>query len=456
MAQRFSTVRLFCVDYLRRHKKKVYSDKHLVSIGRLNKVRLEKLLAPRTVNESDLLCQHCYKYLQNEIASPHNVSTSDSSFRDSDEVLAEETFTEDDFKRIYLCSPPQNDCFLRRCEKCPKMQSISLQSLHLDEDEEICYALWDAGELVKKVMDTSAFLKELESWSENSKALLQCCCALTTGSPRNALCYQILALQICDRALYGSDVELPGFGMGLLLGSRACPECEAAMTLQVRARSADGYSWRCGVWMTREVPKRKPVKVQYLGEVSVRSSSFFEGSHLTLPQLMKIIYLWCQNLPCAVIQRETDVANITQFLVFTNTTKEDLPLMKLVSLDYKNVGSLSAQVIHAIATSLLNSSQGLVGIDIRVVEDVLGNEQQVINILQPQQKSNEMEREPEMASPPVKKKIVVRTGQEAPLQQEVNKQVVELMRNPECLIQLARHMEQLRTAQFVRNQSGEQ
>ncbi|EEC18363.1 hypothetical protein IscW_ISCW014816 [Ixodes scapularis] len=127
--------------------------------------------------------------------------------------------------------------------------------------------------------------------------------------------------------------------------------------------------------------------------------------------------------------------------------------MKLVSLDYKNVGSLSAQVIHAIATSLLNSSQGLVGIDIRVVEDVLGNEQQVINILQ---KSNEMEWEPEMASPPVKKKIVVRTGQEAPLQQEVNKQVVELMRNPKCLTQLARHMEQLRTAQFVRNQSGEQ
>ncbi|KAG0415222.1 hypothetical protein HPB47_007621 [Ixodes persulcatus] len=27
----------------------------------------------------------------------------------------------------------------------------------------------------------------------------------------DALCYQILALQICDRALYGSVVELPGF-----------------------------------------------------------------------------------------------------------------------------------------------------------------------------------------------------------------------------------------------------
>ncbi|KAG0411335.1 hypothetical protein HPB47_011545 [Ixodes persulcatus] len=33
----------------------------------------------------------------------------------------------------------------------------------------------------------------------------------TSGSPRNALCYQILALQICDRALYGSVIELPGF-----------------------------------------------------------------------------------------------------------------------------------------------------------------------------------------------------------------------------------------------------
>ncbi|KAM7302087.1 hypothetical protein ISCGN_017604 [Ixodes scapularis] len=98
-------------------------------------------------------------------------------------------------------------------------------------------------------------------------------------------------------------------GMGLLLGSRACPECEVAMTPQVRARSADGYSCRCGVWMTRELPKKKPVKAQCRGEVSVRSGFFFEGSHLTLPQLMKIIYLWCQNLPCAVIQRETDVAN---------------------------------------------------------------------------------------------------------------------------------------------------
>ncbi|KAM7284651.1 hypothetical protein ISCGN_001745 [Ixodes scapularis] len=100
-------------------------------------------------------------------------------------------------------------------------------------------------------------------------------------------------------------------GMGLLLVSCACPECEAAMTLEVRARSADGYSWGYGVWMTREVPKRKPVKVQCRGQVSVRSGSFFEGSHLTLPQLMKIIYLWCQNLPCAIIQRETDVASKT-------------------------------------------------------------------------------------------------------------------------------------------------
>ncbi|KAM7285690.1 uncharacterized protein ISCGN_032577 [Ixodes scapularis] len=81
-----------------------------------------------------------------------------------------------------------------------------------------------------------------------------------------------------------------------------------------------------------------------------------------------------------------------------------------------------------------------------------------------QQKSNETEKEPEKASPPAKRKMVVRPGQEtvaldkaeAPLQQEVNKQVVELMCNPEWLTQLARHMEQLRTAQvMLRNLSNE-
>ncbi|KAG0428282.1 hypothetical protein HPB47_024717, partial [Ixodes persulcatus] len=42
---------------------------------------------------------------------------------------------------------------------------------------------------------------------------------------------------------------------------------------------------------------RKPIKVQCRGEVLLRSGSVFEGSHQTLPKLMKIIYLWCQNLP---------------------------------------------------------------------------------------------------------------------------------------------------------------
>ncbi|KAM7292176.1 hypothetical protein ISCGN_025421 [Ixodes scapularis] len=40
-------------------------------------------------------------------------------------------------------------------------------------------------------------------------------CAVTSRFPEkclfDALCYQILAHQICDRALYGSVVKLPGF-----------------------------------------------------------------------------------------------------------------------------------------------------------------------------------------------------------------------------------------------------
>uniref|UniRef100_A0A6B0V2L9 Putative transposase-like protein n=1 Tax=Ixodes ricinus TaxID=34613 RepID=A0A6B0V2L9_IXORI len=102
--------------------------------------------------------------------------------------------------------------------------------------------------------------------------------------------------------------------MGLLLapGFSCVPRVRSCDDkLQARDRSADRYTCRCAVWMTREVHKRKPVKVQCRGQVSVRSGSFFEGSHLKLPQLMKIIYLRYQNLPCAVIQRETDIASKT-------------------------------------------------------------------------------------------------------------------------------------------------
>ncbi|KAM7314875.1 hypothetical protein ISCGN_004659 [Ixodes scapularis] len=88
--------------------------------------------------------------------------------------------------------------------------------------------------------------------------------------------------------------------------------------------------------MTREVPKGKPVKVQCWGEVSVRNGSFFKGSQLALPQLMKIIYLWCQNLPCSVIQREADLARMPLPWIL-KSKKTDLVLANCIHIHRHDV-----------------------------------------------------------------------------------------------------------------------
>ncbi|KAG0428613.1 hypothetical protein HPB47_024400 [Ixodes persulcatus] len=44
MAKRFSTVQFSCVDYLRRYKKKVHGDKHIVSVEKTNKVKFGKTI----------------------------------------------------------------------------------------------------------------------------------------------------------------------------------------------------------------------------------------------------------------------------------------------------------------------------------------------------------------------------------------------------------------------------
>jgi len=40
---------------------------------------------------------------------------------------------------------------------------------------------------------------------------------------------------------------------------------------------------------------------------SVRDGSFFSGSHLTLKQILTMVYCWCHDLPQNVIQHEADI-----------------------------------------------------------------------------------------------------------------------------------------------------
>ncbi|XP_077557118.1 uncharacterized protein LOC144171819 [Haemaphysalis longicornis] len=61
----------------------------------------------------------------------------------------------------FLCTPASDNCFLGECDKCPKGESLTLETLNIPEEEDIVVATWESGDLVKKTLDPSAFLRGL-------------------------------------------------------------------------------------------------------------------------------------------------------------------------------------------------------------------------------------------------------------------------------------------------------
>ncbi|KAH9369128.1 hypothetical protein HPB48_012769 [Haemaphysalis longicornis] len=47
------------------------------------------------------------------------------------------------------------------CDKCPKGESLTLETLNIPEEEDSVVATWESGDLVKKTLDPSAFLRGL-------------------------------------------------------------------------------------------------------------------------------------------------------------------------------------------------------------------------------------------------------------------------------------------------------
>ncbi|XP_077562549.1 uncharacterized protein LOC144178508 [Haemaphysalis longicornis] len=61
----------------------------------------------------------------------------------------------------FLCTPASDNCFLGECDKCPKGESLTLETLNIPEEEDSVVATWESGDLVKKTLDPSAFLRGL-------------------------------------------------------------------------------------------------------------------------------------------------------------------------------------------------------------------------------------------------------------------------------------------------------
>ena len=73
----------------------------------------------------------------------------------------------------------------------------------------------------------------------------------------------------------------------LISNSQLCPYCDSEMRLVECGDRSDGFKWEC-----RRQVKGKRHKV----ELSIRKDSWFEGSNLTLEEILKLTYWWCRDV----------------------------------------------------------------------------------------------------------------------------------------------------------------
>ena len=82
---------------------------------------------------------------------------------------------------------------------------------------------------------------------------------------------------------------------GLLAKARLCSVCGEDMKLVKCDDRSDGFRWEC-----RRQVNNKRHKV----EISVRKGSWFEHSNMTMEEILKFTYWWCQDLDQAQIRHE--------------------------------------------------------------------------------------------------------------------------------------------------------
>lgn len=94
---------------------------------------------------------------------------------------------------------------------------------------------------------------------------------------------------------------------GLLAKSRVCSVCGDDMKLVNCDDRSDAFKWEC---------RRRVNSKRHKVEMSIRAKSWFEQSKMTLEEILKYSYWWCQDLDQAQIRHKLGRAWIgTVFVV---------------------------------------------------------------------------------------------------------------------------------------------
>ena len=89
---------------------------------------------------------------------------------------------------------------------------------------------------------------------------------------------------------------------GLMAKERVCPMCDGEMSLARCVDRSDLFKWECG---------RQEKNKRHKAEISIRKGGWFEKSKITLEEILKLTYWWCQDLDQAQIKHELGLAEST-------------------------------------------------------------------------------------------------------------------------------------------------
>lgn len=112
----------------------------------------------------------------------------------------------------------------------------------------------------------------------------------------------------------------------LIRNSLTCVGCQQLAKFTVHGCSIDGYRWVC-----QRCNMRK----------SVRDASFFSHSHLSLRQVIILVYCWAQDMPQNLMAHEADVGNMGTIVDWSNFMREECQVW--LTGNNETIGGMDAQ-----------------------------------------------------------------------------------------------------------------
>ncbi|KAL3119189.1 hypothetical protein niasHT_003476 [Heterodera trifolii] len=105
---------------------------------------------------------------------------------------------------------------------------------------------------------------------------------------------------------------------GLIANTALCRDCQGHQASLVKyAQAPEGLTWRCNNC-------RKAMETETSSRMSIRIGSFFDNSHLTIKQILRLAYWWAQHPTSKLetVMRENEISSRMTIIDFYNFLRD--------------------------------------------------------------------------------------------------------------------------------------